>query len=85
MPDFEANAEVYRVAVRYPSGPRPILASPPVHVGSAAECFVYVLTKHDGYPKTYSVRVPLEAGFGTDELSYDEIEALSKRSDFPHA
>jgi hypothetical protein len=84
MSDFNAQAEVYRATVRYPSGYRPILPSPPIHTGTAAECFTYVLTKHDGYPQTYSVRIPLEAGFGTDELSYDDIEAISKRPDFPH-
>lgn len=84
MSDFNVHAEVYRAAVRYSTGHHKILASPPIHVGTAIECFRYVLTKHDGYPQTYSVRVPLEAGFGTDELSYSEIEAISKHPDFPH-
>jgi len=43
------------------------------------------MTKHDGYPDTYSLRVPLEAGFQTDELHYRDIEAISKRNDFPRA
>jgi|HubBroStandDraft_5_1064220.scaffolds.fasta_scaffold1445274_1 hypothetical protein len=83
MSDFYAKAEVYRAAMRHPSGHYPMLASPPIRIGTAGECFAYVLTKHDGYPRTYSVRVPLEAGFGKNELSYDDIEAISKRSDFP--
>lgn len=85
MSNFNAHAEVYRTAVRYAVGHQPISAPSPIHTGPAGECFRYVLTKHDGYPKTYSVRVPLEAGFGTDELSYDDIEAISKRADFPRA
>jgi len=84
MSDFNAHAEVHRAAVRHRGGYHPILPSPPIHTATAIECFRYVLTKHDGYPQTYSVRVPLEAGFGTDELSYSEIEAISKRPDFPH-
>jgi hypothetical protein len=33
----------------------------------------------------YSITVPLEAGFGKTELYYNDIEAISKRSDFPRA
>lgn len=83
MPNFNVSAEVYRVAVRYRGGHHPIHAEHPIHIGTASECLAYVLTKHDGYPKTYSVRVPLEAGFGKDELSYDDIEAIAQRPDFP--
>jgi hypothetical protein len=85
MSDFSAHAEVYRMAARRPTGIHKILASPPVHVGTAVECFKYVLTEHDGYPDTYSVRVPLEAGFGTNELHYRDIQAISQRRDFPSA
>jgi hypothetical protein len=31
----------------------------------------------------YRMEVPLEAGLQKTELHYDEIEALSKRPDFP--
>jgi len=38
---------------------------------------------HQGYPALYSIVVPLEAGFGTNELHYRDIETISKRPDFP--
>jgi hypothetical protein len=82
MPDFNASAEVYRVAMEHPTR-RPNLPRKPVHRGGVAECIRWTLTKHDGYPETYSMRVPLEAGFATDMLNYRDIEAISERPDFP--
>lgn len=41
------------------------------------------MTKHDGYPQSYSMRVPLEAGFITNQLYYPDIEAIFQRPDFP--
>jgi hypothetical protein len=85
MSDFDAKAEVYRTTVQHSGGHRRILPQPPIHAGSVAECISWVMTKHDGYPDAYSMRVPLEAGFQTNELHYRDIEAISKRADFPGA
>jgi hypothetical protein len=85
MPNFSAQAEVYKAVMKLPTGYRFMPASAPIHSGSVAECVSWIMTKHDGYPATYSMRVPLEAGFQTNELHYRDIEAISKRSDFPQA
>jgi hypothetical protein len=85
MPDFNAKADVYVVSMREPLRWRSMPQRLPVHSGTITECVTYVLTKHDGYPETYSMRIPLEAGFQTNELGYREIEALSKWADFPRA
>jgi hypothetical protein len=85
MPNFNADAEVYRAAVEHYGAHRPILPSRPIHTGTVAECVRYIMSKHDGYPETYSMRLPLEAGFQTNQLHYRDIEAISKRSDFPRA
>jgi hypothetical protein len=85
MPNFNAQAEVYKAVMREPSGHRFISAPTPIHTGSIAECVRYVVTKHDGYPATYTMRVPLEAGFQTNTLHYRDIEEISKRPDFPLA
>jgi len=85
MSDFNAKAEVYRAVMKEPTGYRFMPAPTPIHSASVPECISWVMTKHDGYPETYSIRVPLEAGFQTNELHYRDIEAISKRSDFPQA
>jgi hypothetical protein len=83
MSDFSARAEVYRAVMKAPTGHRFMPLATPVHSGTVAECISWVIRKHDGYPETYSMRVPLEAGFQTNELHYRDIEAISKRPDFP--
>lgn len=83
MSNFNAHAEVYRAAVRHATNHEPILPPKPIHTGTVTECVRYVMTRHDGYPLTYSMRLPLEAGFQTNELHYRDIEAISKRPDFP--
>jgi hypothetical protein len=83
MSDFNAKAHVYVAMMKAPVGHRSMPPPQAVHSGTIAECVKYVMTKHDGYPETYSLRIPLEAGFQTNELHYRDIEAISKRSDFP--
>jgi hypothetical protein len=83
MPNFNAQADVYcavgpRVA-KYQPFPQP----KPVHSGTILECREWVMKNHQGYPALYSMVVPLESGFQTNELHYDEIEALSNYPDFP--
>ena len=85
MSDFSAKADVYRAVMKAPTGHRFMPPAAPIHSGTIAECISWVMTKHDGYPDTYSMRVPLEAGFQTNELHYRDIEAISKRPDFPRA
>jgi hypothetical protein len=80
MPDFNARSDVYVAMMREPRRTQSLL---PVHTGTLAECVRYVLTKHDGYPETYAMRLPLEAGFQTKELHYRDIEAIARRPDFP--
>lgn len=50
-----------------------------------AECVNAVMAKREPDRLIYSITVPLEAGFGKTELYYRDIEAISKRPDFPHA
>jgi hypothetical protein len=85
MPDFNAKADVYVAMMEEPRHWQPTQQRQPVHSGTITECVRYVLTKNDGYPETYMMRVPLEAGFQTKELHYRDIETISKRSDFPRA
>lgn len=83
MSDFSAKAGVYRAVMKAPTGHPFMPPAGPIHSGTIAECISWVMTKHDGYPDTYSMRVPLEAGFQTNELHYRDIEVISKRPDFP--
>jgi hypothetical protein len=85
MSDFNAKADVYRTVMKAPAGHRFMPPPAPIHSGTIAECISWVMTKHDGYPETYSMRVPLEAGFQTNVLHYRDIEAISKLADFPRA
>jgi hypothetical protein len=78
MYHFSAKADVFKMEMKPPGFVH--FPPQPIHSGTLAECFKYVLTKHDGYPKSYSVRVPFEGGFGSKEFWYDEIEAISKRA-----
>ena len=84
MPNFDVEAEVYKMVMRDPGFPQKLPHSP-IRVGPLAETIQWVLKNHDDYPQSYKLRVPLEAGFQTTELHYSEIEAISKRPDFPAA
>jgi hypothetical protein len=83
MSNFDMPANVYMVNGRQAGGHRPLTPSRTVHSGTVTECVRWVMAKIHDYPETYSMTVPLEAGFIKGELSYQEIEAISKRSDFP--
>ena len=83
MPNFNAKADVYcAVGPRVPKF-QPIPQKRPVYSGVIVECRRWVMKNHQGYPALYSMVIPLEAGLQTNELHYDEIEALSKHPDFP--
>jgi hypothetical protein len=84
MPDFNADAHVFVARMQDPAGrhaPHPM--PKPVHSGSAADCIAWTLAKHDGYPETYSIVVPHEAGFGKEELPFKDIEEWSRHPQFP--
>ncbi len=84
MPNFNAQADVYcAVGPRVPKF-HPLPRPKPIYSGSVAQCREWVMNHHQGYPALFSIRVPWEAGFQTDELHYPEIEGLSKHPDFPH-
>jgi hypothetical protein len=84
MPDFNANADVYvaRVRQRITGMPLPIQPRPD-HSGNVAECITWMIENNDGYPGSYTVEVPLEAGFGKSVLTFQEIEELSRHPNFP--
>jgi hypothetical protein len=83
MSDFSAQADVYRLEAKSPAKDRVIPQQKPVHSGTIAQCVKWVMDKRHDYPETYSMTVPLEAGFIGRTLGYREIEAMSKRPDFP--
>ena len=83
MPDFNANADLHRCEMtdreegKKLTGPR-FLETAPVY-----KCVNRVMDKREADGILYSMTVPLEAGFGKTELQYHDIEAISKRPDFP--
>lgn len=85
MPNLNAQADVYCHAGINVGKFQPIPQRKPVHSGTVVECVQWVMKHHQGYPKLYSLAVPLEAGFQTKDLWYPDIEAISKRPDFPRA
>jgi len=83
MPNFNAQADVFcAVRLRVPKF-QPIPSPKPVHSGTITDCIQWIMTHHQGYPDLYSMVVPLEAGFETNEMHYRDIETISKRADFP--
>ena len=83
MPDFNANANVYVMIMKDPIYRQLRPARQPIHSGTVAECINWTLANHDGYPETYSVEVPLGAGFEKNELCFREIEDLARHPEFP--
>jgi hypothetical protein len=83
MPNFNATAEVYCHGVINVGKFQPIPQRKSIHSGTIDQCVRWVMKNHQGYPALYRMEVPLEAGLQKTELHYDEIEALSKRPDFP--
>jgi hypothetical protein len=83
MSDFSAKADVYRQEMKSPAQDRVIPQTKPVHSGTIAQCVKWVMDKRHDYPETYSMTVPLEAGFIERTLGYRDIEAIAKRPDFP--
>jgi hypothetical protein len=83
MPNFNARADVYCHCGTNVAKFQPLPQPKPVHSGTITKCIRWIMKHHQGYPALYSIVVPLEAGFGTNELHYRDIETISKRPDFP--
>ena len=86
MPNYDTIAELHRLEMRplrlgqkNSPGPRYRRRLP------MKECVNQVMSKRPPDAHTYSITVPLEAGFGKDVLNYWDIEAISQRPDFPCA
>jgi hypothetical protein len=84
MPNFNATAEVYCDGVNSVGKFQPIPQRKPIHSGTIEECVRWVMKHHQG-SDLYGLAIPLEAGFQTNDLRYRDIEAISKRPDFPKA
>ena len=84
MPNLNARADVYCHGGINVGKFQPLPQPEPVHSGTIADCVQWVLKNHQGYPNLYNLVIPLEAGFQKNELYYPDIEAISKRPDFPH-
>lgn len=85
MPNYDATVDLHRLEVRpvrfggkNSPGPR-YLCSLPLKEG-----INYVMSKREPDALTYSITLPIEAGFGKDTLNFWDIRAISKRPDFPH-
>jgi hypothetical protein len=83
VPDFNAKADVYVAMMKEPRRWQAMPERRPIHSGPLAEAIRWTLANHDGYPETYTIEVPLEAGFQTKVLYYREIQAIAQRQDFP--
>jgi hypothetical protein len=84
MPNYGAIADLHRYEMRpmrfgakISPGPRYLRSL------SMKDCVKQVMSKRPSDAHTYSIIVPLEAGFGKDILNYWDIEAISQRPDFP--
>jgi hypothetical protein len=85
MPDFNAKGDIYRVEFKSAAGHRPIAPSKPIRSGTVAEGVRWIMAKRPDDRKTYFMTVALEAGFVKSELRHPDIEAISRRADFPQA
>ena len=84
MPNFNASADLHvmqmnpiRFGQKLKAGPLYLETLP------ITECIERVMKKRVPDAHLYSITVPLEAGFGKDVLYYSDIEAISKRPDYP--
>jgi len=84
MPNFSAHADVYCHGGINVGKFQPIPAPKPVHSGTITECVTWVMKHHQGYPDLYSMVIPLEAGFQTNELHYPDIAAIAEQC-FPQS
>jgi hypothetical protein len=84
MPDFNVTGELHRMEMRTPI-PGAKLHPRPRYLdrGPVGDLMKRVLAKRDGDRPIYSITVPREAGFGKDELSFRDIEALAQHPQFP--
>jgi hypothetical protein len=86
MPNYNAPAELHRFEMtnvqwgkKNSPGPR-FLRSMTVMDGVKT-----VMAKREADRQIYSITTSLEAGFGKEVLAYQDIEAISQRTDFPRA
>jgi hypothetical protein len=84
MPNYDAIADLHRLEMRpmrvgqkITPGPRYLRSLP------MKDCVKQVMSKRPPDAHTYSITVPLEAGFGKDVLNYWDIEAIARQPDFP--
>ena len=82
MPDFNVEADVYVAMRKDPRRRQTMPERRPIHSGTLANSIRWILANHDGYPGTYTIEVPLEAGFQTKVLHYRDIQAIAERPDF---
>jgi hypothetical protein len=84
MSDFNALAHVYKTIQ---VGSRQAFVRIPepqiIRSGPFAECVKWFMAMDETDRQFYLIAVPLEAGFVKSELSYQDIEAIFRRSDFP--
>jgi hypothetical protein len=83
MSDFNARADVYITKVNSAGGYRPLLPPKPIRSGTITDTVKWIMAKDELDRQMYFMTVPLEAGFIKSELSYQDIEAISRRPDFP--
>jgi hypothetical protein len=86
MSNFNAPADLHRTEMKPRIFGRKVSPGPRyLRSTTLAECVNAVMAKREPDRVIYSITVPLEAGFGKTELHYRDIEAISKRADFPRA
>jgi hypothetical protein len=84
MSNFNARADLHRTEMRPIKFGQKIVPSPRyLRSDSVTDCVNAVMAKREPDRVLYSMTVPLEAGFGKDTLDYWDIQAISKRPDFP--
>lgn len=84
MPDFNATGDLHQTVMRTPIFGAKLDPHPRwLESGKVSDLMKKVLAKRSGDRPIYSITVPLEAGFGTKELHYRDIEAIVQRPDFP--
>lgn len=86
MPNYEATADLHMYQmnpVRFGQKLKP----GPLYLRSdnIVTCISHVMSKREPDAHLYSITLPLEAGFGKDTLYFRDIQAISKRPDFPRA
>jgi hypothetical protein len=86
MPSYNAPAELHRfemtnihLGAKLNPGPRFLRST------TMVDGVKTVMAKRQADRQIYSITTSLEAGFGKQVLTYQDIEAISQRADFPRA